>query len=588
MRLNVKWAFTAAFAAVASAFFVSCAHRAVTWTPEMVAPPESLDAALEEAAAGGPAPAAAGRSEPASPVGLSGADGEVELTRDGAILTALANNRSLAVARFGPLIGETLAPEARSVFDPRFLATTSLGRDTSPISGISRYTIGRALSGGASLNVSDLIVPEDPDQTFINIAETLTGIFSQPQFDPYIEAWQSSGNAEVRNVLPTGTEVFLSGGVTRSKSNFTPEEYIAEWSVGVNQALLEGGGPAVNLVALRQARNSAAQTCHAFRDELLQLVQQAETGYWDLVLARELLKIRQFSVELAEQQKERVQDLVDVGRAIEGAVIAAQAEAESRRADLADARALVKSRTIALIRLLNPAAPEEWAVTFEPVDPPVVERVEVAGDTSAKLAVLYRPELAQARLQLANRELDVVRTKNGLLPRLDAFASYGRQSLSESLRYSTRDLDNDDYDNFAVGVSLQVPLLNRGEKARYRRARFVEEQAGASVSNLEQLLEAEVRAAVVEVERQWERVLSTRAAVAAREEQLRIQQDRFSVGMSTDLDVLIVQRDLIQSQVGAVTARIEYIEALTKLYKAEGTLLARRGVVPEEQWEMDG
>jgi len=584
MKLKAKWARNFTLAAVASAILVSCAHQPVTWTPETVEPPESLEAALEKLV---PELPPLEPAEPPAPIELAAPEGVVEVTRDGAILTALANNRSLAVARFGPLVGETLPPEARAVFDPRFLSTVSLGRDTSPISGISRYTIGRALSGGGSLNVSDLIVPGDPDQTFINVTETLTGIFSQPQFNPFIEAWQSSGTAEIRNILPTGTEVFLSGGVTRSESNFTPEEYIAEWSVGVNQALLEGAGPAVNLVALRQARNAEAQTKQAFRDELLQLVQQVETAYWDLVLAQELLKIRLFSVELAQQQEERVQDLVDVGRAIQGAVIAARAEAESRRADLADARALVKSRTIALIRLLNPDAPEEWEVAFEPVDPPAVEHVEAIGEISAGLALLYRPELAQARLELANRELDVVRTKNGLLPRLDAFASYGRQSLSETLRYSTRDLDNNDYDNFAVGVSLQVPLLNRGEKARYRRARYIEERAEASVANLEQLLEAEVRAAVVEVERQWERVAATRAAVEAREEQLRIQQDRFSVGMSTDLDVLIVQRDLIQAQVGEVTARIQYIQALTNLYKAEGTLLARRGVAPEEQWEME-
>ncbi|MCX5770911.1 MAG: TolC family protein [Candidatus Hydrogenedentes bacterium] len=585
MKCRVNGACCAGVLALIAAVCVSCAHQRVTWTPETVKPPETLEAAMEQVTGAAAQPA---QPTPATPPETPAPAGAVQITRDGAILTALTNNRSLAVARYGPAVGETLEPEARAVFDPRFLATTSLGRDTSPISGISRYTVGRLLSGGGGLSVSDLVVPDDPDETFINVTQTLSELFGAQKYDPFIEAWQSSGTASVRNVLPTGTEVFLSGGVTRAKSNFTPEEYTGEWSVGVNQALLRGGGPAVNLVALRQARNNAAKTEHVFRNDLLQLVQQVETAYWDLVLARELLKIREFSVQLAEQQQQRTQDMVDVGRAIQGAVIAAKAEAESRRADLADARALVKTRTIALIRLLNPEGADEWRVEFDPADPPAVEQVAIDGDASDKLALLCRPELAQARLELANRELDVVRTQNGLLPRLDAFASYGRQSLGESLGSSTYYLDNNDYDNFAVGVSLEVPLLNRAERARYRRARFIEAQAEASVGNLEQLLEAEVRAAVVEVGRQWERVTSTRAAVVAREEQLRIQQDRFSVGMSTDLDVLLVQRDLIQAQVGEVTARVQYIQALTNLYKAEGTLLARRGVVPEEQWGSNG
>jgi outer membrane protein TolC len=44
------------------------------------------------------------------------------------------------------------------------------------------------------------------------------------------------------------------------------------------------------------------------------------------------------------------------------------------------------------------------------------------------------------------------------------------------------------------------------------------------------------------------------------------------------LDVLQVQRDYIQSQVDDATARVRYIEALTELYAAEGTLLERRGI----------
>jgi len=298
MTYRVNRACCAAVLALVAAVSVSCAHQRVTWTPETVRPPESLEAALEQVTAAVAQPA---QPAPATPLETPAAEGALQITRDGAILTALSNNRSLAVARFGPAVGETLEPEARALFDPRFLATTSLGRDTSPISGISRYTLGRALSSGGAFSVSDLVVPDDPDQTFINVTETLTEIFSAQEYDPFIEAWQSSGTASVRNVLPTGTEVFLSGGVTRTESNFTPEEYIAEWSVGVNQALLRGAGPAVNLVALRQARNTAARTEHVFRNDLLQLVQQVETAYWDLVLAQELLKIREFSVQLAEQ-----------------------------------------------------------------------------------------------------------------------------------------------------------------------------------------------------------------------------------------------------------------------------------------------
>jgi outer membrane protein TolC len=120
--------------------------------------------------------------------------------------------------------------------------------------------------------------------------------------------------------------------------------------------------------------------------------------------------------------------------------------------------------------------------------------------------------------------------------------------------------------------------MNRAENARLRRARLAEQQLGWSVSALEQNLAREVRQAIVDVDRQWQRIQATSEAVEARTEQLRVAQGRFEAGKTTNLDLLIVQRDFLQSEVDEATARIRHIQALTVLYAAEGTLLERRGI----------
>ena len=48
------------------------------------------------------------------------------------------------------------------------------------------------------------------------------------------------------------------------------------------------------------------------------------------------------------------------------------------------------------------------------------------------------------------------------------------------------------------------------------------------------------------------------------------------MGKTSILDLHIVERDYIQAQVDEVTARVRYIQALTNLYAAEGTLPAAR------------
>jgi outer membrane protein TolC len=85
----------------------------------------------------------------------------------------------------------------------------------------------------------------------------------------------------------------------------------------------------------------------------------------------------------------------------------------------------------------------------------------------------------------------------------------------------------------------------------------------------------------VDVVKQWERIQATKEAVTARTEQLRVAQGRYEAGKTTNLDLLIVQRDFIASEVDASTAQIQYIQALTAYYAAEGTLLERRGITME-------
>ena len=87
-----------------------------------------------------------------------------------------------------------------------------------------------------------------------------------------------------------------------------------------------------------------------------------------------------------------------------------------------------------------------------------------------------------------------------------------------------------------------------------------------------------MRRAVIAVQSQWERVQAAREAVTAREEELRIERDRYQVGMARNLDVLAIQRLLIETRVQAVEAEVGYLKALVDLHRAQGTLLEHRGV----------
>lgn len=509
----------------AAALLAACSWKP-RYTTSDVQPPPTLEVALQ----------AADAARLAGATTLSeDSQTTVTVTRDGAILTALARNRSLLVERLNPDIRRTYIDEQRAAFDPALLATTSFGR-----------TRPRSFDANGKDTVED--------------------------------QYSTNGNVQLTEKLPTGTALTLAGGMGRNYSDPSGSAYSGNWSAEVSQSLLRGAGTNVGLVALRQARNSSEITAQAFRDSVLELVKQTEDAYWELVLARETLGIREFSVRIAREQLRLAEARLEVGSAIMADVLSARSEVASRNADLVDARANLRQRRLSLLRLLSPESDAQWATRLDAVDNADVTAIALDPAMSTQLALKYRPDLAQAKLSLVNADLDVVRTKNGLLPRLDGFVSYGRRSYGSSFQGGYDNLDSDRNDEYQVGATFEMSPLNRGERARDARARFQRDQAEASIANLEELLALDVRQDIVSAQQQYDRIAATREALASRREEVRAMEARYRVGSATILDTLQTQNNLVQAQVDEITARVRYIQALSALYRDEATLLDRRGV----------
>jgi outer membrane protein len=553
----------------------ACATHAPTWPPERVAPPATLEAGLE-------APAATSAPESASEptVDATAETHALILSPESAVQLALAHNRALTVQTYAPAIVETTIAEARATFDPTLTLSTSYSEQNAPVSTGTQNTSITETAGTTGSTVLDDV------RTLLAETQTLASLLSQNATEVNTtETFQA--DSKLRQYLPTGTTVSLAGGVTQQSSNLSDTgQHAGAWSVGVTQSLLQGFGTGVNLVALRQARNNAAISEHAFREFVLGLVEQVEVGYWNFVLANETLGIREFSLDLVREQLQLNQALISVGKLAQSARVSAEAEVASQQAALVDAQATLKERAIDLWQLVNPqgALPEDLQLPESAL--PEITAVPLDPSTSVRLATAFRPDLAQARLDITNRELDLRAAKNNALPALDLFASYGVNSFGARTGAWNDHLADADYGQFEVGLAFERTLGGRAEKARRLRASLEEQRAAAAVRNLEQGIETEVRKAIVNVTREWERIAASQSEVAAREEELRIETDQFRLGRSTNLDVLQVQQNLVQAKLNEASAKVRYLQALVALYQAEGTLLTRRGIVLGDPMEM--
>jgi outer membrane protein TolC len=187
-----------------------------------------------------------------------------------------------------------------------------------------------------------------------------------------------------------------------------------------------------------------------------------------------------------------------------------------------------------------------------------------------------RPDLAEARLRLQRGDLELVRTRNGLLPQLDIYVTAGKSGYADRI-LDTADLSGEGYD-VQAGLILRYPWQNSTARAANRRAIVSRAQAEESVANLAQLVEVDVRGAWIDLNRLREQAAATAATQLLQEEKLRAETEKFRVGKSTAFLVAQAQRDLLQAENDTVTAFAGCIKASIELYRLEGSLLARRGI----------
>lgn len=460
----------------------------------------------------------------------------MKLSVERAVLLALKHNRGLRVEQLQPLITGTFEELERARFDPLLEGELSLTR-------------GRRQQLSAATR---------------EIFDTL----SEDMF----------GDIGITQELPTGTDIGVSLSHTRRTSDRVPEQHEARMGITLTQALLRGANWDANIASIRQARLDTLASHYELRGFIETLVADVETTYWDYVLAQREIEIFENSLELAQQQFEETERRVEVGVVAQTELAAAEAELAQRREDLINARSNLRRTHLQLLRLMNAESPEAWDLELE-----LDGEVELAVDEfpppqeHVALARRLRPEINEAKLQIERGRLEIIKTKNGLLPRLDFFITLGKTGFAESFGDAWGDVDGRGYD-LRAGVQFSYPLGNRAADADHRRARLSRQQASEALQNLSQLVDLDVRLAHIEVERALEQIEATRATRMLREETVRAETEKFRVGTSTAFLVAQAQRDLLESQIAEIRAMVNFRQALIELYRMDGSLLMRRAI----------
>ena len=478
----------------------------------------------------------------------------LNMTLKDCIINAFGNNYDIKIAHLDPPIREKEITVEKSIFDPVLNVTGQTQDFETPSNSLLQLGLGSSLAG---FNMSS--------QTLGATAEKLwaTGAIFALEF-----------NIGKTHIDPAPF-AFFNPSVT---------SYV---EARITQPILKNAGIFYNRSKIYIARNNKKISLLQLKQTAIEVINNVQKKYWELVKAVEDLKVRNKSLERAKDllRNNRIQAKVgtlapiDVLEAEEGVakqvegVIVEENNVENKEDELKQIMNLKRDSILSDASII-------------PLDKPSFEIRKVSLDESIEIAIGNRPELLVQNLDIENAKINVKQKRNQLLPKLDFEAGIRYSGLSANKGNSLDSTFSEKFQSEFFGVALEVPVGNREARNNYSKARLETTRSIMRRSRIEQDVIVEVRMAVRQIKTNIERVKASTKAKELAQERLEAEEKKFKVGRTTSLEVVRAQENLAIAEGRATNAIVDYQISLGDLEAVQGTILAKNSITIEDGKEL--
>ena len=551
------------------------------------------------------------------PVGLTNSpridqmiqDGKLNLSLQDAVELALQNNLDIIVQRYNPWLADTSILKAEA-------------------GGFGGGTPGAAFAGSTS------------NSPLANFDPTLTSTFSIDDRNLPVNNPLTSGtgtgasslarltvhtytfNTQLSEGFHTGTTFFAAWDNTRSSSTspanlFNPSVQSSIFA-GFSQQLLNGFGTKVNTRNIRIAKNNRRIADLAFSQQAITTITNTITAYWELVFARENVKVQQQAVTVAEKLYGDNKKQLEIGTMAPLDVTRAESELATDRQNLIVAQTAQLQQTQVLKNAIskNPLAPNMINVEIIPTDLPTrPEAIEAPSfEQAVAEAFAKRPDVQEQAINLQNGQIDLGATRNALLPTATLTAQYGSVGLAGNQTTGTTStiagapivdsggvangagfvpvtvfaptgvaksgfgdamssVFHNNFPDYNVQLNVQIPIRNRSAQADNQRAILTQRQLEAQMQQLKNSALLDVRNTFIALEQDRARVEAASKARELQQQTFDAEQKKYQLGASTVYLVIQTQRDLISAQGTELRALTDLVEAKANYERALGRTL---------------
>jgi outer membrane protein len=342
------------------------------------------------------------------------------------------------------------------------------------------------------------------------------------------------------------------------KSSYNSESF----KLTIEQDIFTGGSTIARIAAADAKINSAYQEYNkALNEMILKTIQ----SYQSVLMYRELVKVQQTNVNMAQKSVEKATITVKTGAETKTALFLAKANLASMKSNLEE-YSVGKIQTESNFQYL---AGEEAPKVMEQID--IVKYAKIKNfDEFTALVNTQNPDLIKAKNDLKASKQGINIAAAALLPRVNLFAN------AQKSKYSDKKIDtmNNSINGNTYGVGVSVPLLYKGG-IQYLEISDAKKRSKVAEFGVRDTI-YKIRSDTVST---WNKYISSDSIYKSS----RVSEDNyyqtyissqaeFDVGARTIMDVITVQKKYNESTLDRLQKEASYKVSLFGIYNLIGNL----------------
>ncbi|MGQ9618947.1 MAG: TolC family protein [Candidatus Aminicenantia bacterium] len=340
---------------------------------------------------------------------------------------------------------------------------------------------------------------------------------------------------------------------TVAKFDFT-KDY--QYTLRMTQTIFTGGKL---ISSYNQARLNTDLTKELERQTKQDLIFEVKKAYFGVLLSKEILRVSESALSLAEKNLERTKKLLEVGVASRLDQLRAEVQVANLKPQVIRAKNALELAEAGFKTLLG-LKPDDVInlkenLTYKPV--------EIEPERIFFLALEKRPEINQLKIQKRMSQEMLKLAIASYIPNVAVAGDFNWRA--DRFAFSKRDLEN----YYTINLVVTLPLFDGfSREAVISRSKAGIERSEYLLKGVKQSIALDVKNAILSFKEAQETYESQKANITQAEETVRIAELNYEEGLATYLDVLSAHMALTEAKTNLAQALYNYNVALAKIERA--------------------